>query len=182
MNGRVYLIGGSSHVGKTLVAQKIMEDTMIPYVSIDHIKMGLIRAGITDITAEEDDAMREYIWPMLAEMAKTVIENDQSLIMEGCYIPPDWRKCLDETYLEHIREVFIVMSEDYVRTHIDDIKSYGSVIEHRLYDEVDCERLVRCSAWFKSDAQKFGNSYVEIDKEYNTEKLVREVEEKLGVI
>ncbi|MBQ5515127.1 MAG: hypothetical protein IIT84_05525 [Oscillospiraceae bacterium] len=50
----VYLIGGSSHVGKTLLAQKLMERLKIPYLSLDHLKMGFIRTGMTELTVNDD--------------------------------------------------------------------------------------------------------------------------------
>ncbi len=43
----IILIGGSSHTGKTLMAQKLLEKYKFPYLSIDHLKMGLIRSGKT---------------------------------------------------------------------------------------------------------------------------------------
>ena len=175
MKSRIILVGGSSHVGKTLVAQKLMEKLNIPYLSLDHLKMGLIRAGITELTVEQDDAMRTYLWPIVAEMIKTAIENNQSMIVEGCYIPSDWRKCFEEKYLTSISETFLVMSEQYIRDHIEDIVNYGDVIENRLYKDVDLERLVRCSKWFKEDALKYGNHYFEIDGEYNLRAIINDI-------
>ena len=46
----VILIGGASHTGKTLLAQRLLEKYHAPYLSIDHLKMGLIRSGNTDLT------------------------------------------------------------------------------------------------------------------------------------
>jgi dephospho-CoA kinase len=39
----VILIGGVSCTGKTVMAQKLLEKYKIPYLSIDNVKMGLIR-------------------------------------------------------------------------------------------------------------------------------------------
>ena len=80
----VVLITGASHTGKTLLAQKLLEKYKIPYLSIDHLKMGLIRSGYTKLTPEEDDALTAYLWPVIREMIKTVIENGQNLVIEGC--------------------------------------------------------------------------------------------------
>lgn len=44
----VILIAGSSHTGKTLLAQKLLEKYKYPYLSIDHLKMGLIRSKNTN--------------------------------------------------------------------------------------------------------------------------------------
>ena len=102
----VIMITGASHVGKTILAQRMLEKTKYPYLSIDHLKMGLIRSGITDLTPEDDDELTDYLWPIVREIIKTAVENEQNLIVEGCYIPFEWRNSFDERYLQSIRFVF----------------------------------------------------------------------------
>ena len=100
----IILITGASHTGKTMFAQKMLEKYKYPYLSIDHLKMGLIRSGNTDLTPLSDDAvLTEYLWPIVCEMIKTAIENKQNLIVEGCYIPLDWKKDFDKEYFENIK-------------------------------------------------------------------------------
>ena len=133
----VTLITGASHVGKTLLAQRMLEKYKYPYLSIDHLKMGLIRGGYTDLTPEDDDELTEYMWPMVREIIKTALENRQNLIVEGCYIPVDWRKDFDQRYLEHIRLICIAMSEKYIEDHFEAIIEHVSEIENRLI-KADC--------------------------------------------
>ena len=99
----IILITGASHTGKTLLAQRMLEKNKYPSFSIDHLKMGLIRSGNTSLTPLDDDALTEYLWPIVREMIKTAIENRQNLIVEGCYVPFDWRKDFEEKYLFYIR-------------------------------------------------------------------------------
>ena len=100
----IILITGASHTGKTLLAQRMLEQYKYPYLSIDHLKMGLIRSGNTELTPLSDDkALTAYLWPIVREMIKTAIENKQNLIIEGCYIPFDWKKSFDEKYLCEIK-------------------------------------------------------------------------------
>ena len=99
----IILITGASHTEKTLLAQRFLEKYKYPYLSIDHLKMGLIRSGNTNLTPEDDDSLTEYLWPIIREIIKTAIENRQNLIVEGCYIPFDWRQDFDEQYLLSIR-------------------------------------------------------------------------------
>ena len=79
----ILLIAGASHTGKTLLAQRLLEQYHYPYLSIDHLKMGLIRSGQTTLTPMDDDKLTDYLWPILREMVKTAIENGQNLIVEG---------------------------------------------------------------------------------------------------
>ena len=118
----IVLITGASHTGKTLLAQKLLERYKYPYLSIDHLKMGLIRSGYTKLTPEDDAELENYLWPVVREIIKTAIENRQNLIVEGCYIPFDWAKDFNENYLEQIRYYCLVMSADYIKTHFADIK------------------------------------------------------------
>ena len=131
----VILITGASHTGKTLLAQRLLERYGYPYLSIDHLKMGLIRSGYTTLTPEDDDELTDYLWPVVREMIKTALENRQDLIVEGCYIPFGWRKDFDESYLESIRFLCLAFSDSYIDGHFDEIRSHGSDIEHRLFDE-----------------------------------------------
>ena len=133
----VILITGASHTGKTLLAQRMLERYKYPYLSIDHLKMGLIRSGKTSLTPLDDDALTEYLWPIVREIIKTVIENRQNLIVEGCYVPFEWRKDFSEEYLSDIRFICLAMTGDYIDRHFGDISGNSSVIESRL-DDSDC--------------------------------------------
>ena len=130
----IILITGASHTGKTLLAQRMLEKYSYPYLSVDHLKMGLIRSGSTPLTPEDDDELVGYLWPIVREMIKTAIENRQNLIVEGCYVPFDWRQDFDERYLPSIRFICLAMSEEYIDSHFDRIKEHASDIEARLDD------------------------------------------------
>ena len=164
----VILITGASHTGKTALAQKLLETRCIPYLSIDHLKMGLIRSGNTDLTPLSDDAvLTAYLWPIVREIVKTAIENGQNLTVEGCYIPFDWAKDFEPCYLEHIHYRCLVMSERYIRTHFHDIRGYADIIEHRM-DDSDCtmESVIADNAEFLARAKAHGMPYVLIDDTY----------------
>ena len=139
----VIVIAGASHTGKTLYAQKLLEKYHYPYLSIDHLKMGLIRSGNTDLTPMDDDKLTDYLWPIVREMIKTAIENKQNLIVEGCYIPFDWQKDFTEDYRKEIRYVCLIMSRQYIEAHFSDIKNHANAIEFRLEDSgLSAEQLI----------------------------------------
>lgn len=164
----IILITGASHVGKTALAQQLLEKYKYPYLSIDHLKMGLIRSGNTELTPmSDDDDLTAYLWPIVREMIKTAVENDQNLIVEGCYIPFDWEKDFDAEYLEDIRYYCLVMSENYIKNHFSDIKKYASVIENRLDDEwCTLESVLEDNAKVLELAKKHDVNYLLIDDKY----------------
>ena len=167
----IILITGASHTGKTALAQKLLEKYHYPYLSVDHLKMGLIRSGNTSLTPLSDDGeLTEYLWPIVREMIKTAVENGQNLIVEGCYIPVNWEKDFEESYLPHIRCYLLIMSENYIRTHFDDIKKHARDIEHRLNDEdFTQETALNDNLTVLNIAQNQGVSHILIDGDYETD-------------
>ena len=163
----IVLIAGASHTGKTALAQKLLERYGYPYLSLDLLKMGLIRSGYTDLTPMDDDALTRYLWPVAREMVKTAIENGQNLIVEGCYIPFDWAKDFTEQYRSEIRYICLVMSEHYIREHFDSIRAYANVIENRL-DDGHCtvETVIQDNRRALEGCLKAGLEFVLIDGEY----------------
>lgn len=163
----IILITGASHTGKTALAQKLLEQYKYPYLSIDHLKMGLIRSGYTKLKPEDDNELTDYLWPVVREMIKTAIENKQNLIVEGCYIPFDWSKDFEKEYINYIKYYCLIMSEGYIRNHFTDIIKYASVVENRLDDEwCTMESVLKDNAIFLERAQKFNLDYVLIDDKY----------------
>ena len=166
----IILISGASHVGKTALAQKLLEKYKYPYLSIDHLKMGLIRSGNTTLTPMDDDKLTDYLWPIVREMIKTAIENDQNLIVEGCYIPFDYQKDFEPEYLEKIKYVCLVMSDEYIKNHFDDIKSYANVIENRLDDSwCTLESTLEDNKMILAQVQKHGVNHILITDGYDVD-------------
>ena len=166
----IYLIAGATHTGKTAYSQKMLENYQYPYLSIDHLKMGLIRSGQTRLTPMDDDKLTDYLWPIVREMVKTAIENKQNLIVEGCYIPFDWQKDFDKEYVENIQYVCLVMSRRYIENHFADIQSYASVIENRMDDsQLSKEALIAENEYNLVQCTAHNLPYILIDEEYEVE-------------
>ena len=166
----IILITGASHTGKTLLAQKMLEKYNYPYLSIDHLKMGLVRSGNTNLTPlNDDESLTAYLWPIVCEMIKTAIENRQNMIVEGCYIPADWQGWFESSYLENITCYCLVMSENYIRNNFDRIIGYADVIENRINDDLTLESALKGNAYYRSFFRDSGTKLILIDDEYDVE-------------
>ena len=163
----IIIITGASHTGKTLLAQRMLENYQYPYLSIDHLKMGLIRSGNTDLTPEDDNELTEYLWPIVREIMKTAIENRQNLIIEGCYIPFEWRRDFNDRYLQNIRFICLAMSERYIENHFGEIIGHESEIESRLVS-ADCTMdVLKADNRNKIEGfRRAGEQVVVIEKDY----------------
>ena len=165
----VIIITGASHTGKTALAQKMLETYHYPYLSVDHLKMGLIRSGDTDLTPfSADSELTAYLWPIVREIIRTALENGQNLTVEGCYIPLLWAEDFSEHELTQIRCFCLVMSRNYIMQHFQDIRQYASVIEQRL-DDSDCtqESVLADNAEMKAFAALPHVRRILIDERYD---------------
>ncbi|MFV0558300.1 MAG: adenylate kinase [Enterococcus sp.] len=135
----IIIISGATHTGKTALAQKILERAHFPYLSQDHLKMGLIRAEETQLTPEDDGQLTPYLWKITKEIIKTALENKQNLIVEGCYIPFDWQASFSAGDLAEIKFICLVLSKKYIEQSFAEIKMHANVMEQRL-DDSDCTK------------------------------------------
>ena len=172
----VILITGASHTGKTLLAQRLLERFKFPYLSIDHLKMGLIRSGQTTLTPEDDELLTPYLWNIVKEMVKTAIENGQNLIVEGCYIPFGWEKDFAPEYLKHIKYVCLVLSENYIEKHFADIKNNANAIEQRLDDsDFTKELALKENIMYLQGCEENKCNCVLIDDRYDIEEVWKSI-------
>ena len=166
----IILIAGATHTGKTAFAQRLLEKYKFPYLSLDHLKMGLIRSGQTSISAVDDERLTSYLWPIVKEMIKTAIENGQNLVVEGCYIPFDWKKDFDEKYLSEIKFYCLIMSKNYIINNFTDILLKENVIEKRLAGcDLALDRLIRENEFNLQQCKTYELDYILIDKEYRVD-------------
>jgi len=134
----IILVGGISSTGKTLMSQNLLEKYKIPYFSIDHLKMGLFRGdsncGFTPMDSNE--VIGEKLWPIIKGIIMTNIENNQSIIIEGCYLLPNCVKDFKREYLDQIISVFIGFSTNYIKENFaSKIIKHRNAIETRNYEE-----------------------------------------------
>lgn len=162
----VILISGTTHTGKTALAQKLMEQYKFPYYSIDHFKMGLIRSGQTKLTVNNDAELVTYLWAIVKEIIKTAVENKQNIIIEGCYIPFDWQKDFEEKYLREIKFYCLVMSAEYIENNFSDIIRFENIIENRIATDINKRDLISENNKNLKLCKKYGLEYVLIDKKY----------------
>lgn len=163
----IILISGATHTGKTLLAQKLLEKYRYPYLSQDHLKMGLIRSKNTELTVYDDEAITPYLWNITREIIKTAVENKQNLIIEGCYIPFDWQKDFSRDYLKNIKYICLIMTEKYIENNFDIIKEKADVIESRIDSGDFCKKdLIKDNLKNLNEVKKHSLPYVLIDENY----------------
>lgn len=163
----IFLIGGETHTGKTKLAQLLLERYHFPYLSLDHLKMGLYRGTQNcPFTPEDsDDAISAHLWPIVKGMIDTCRENGQNQVFEGCYLPPEQVKPL---LGPDVAAVYLVFTEDYLRDHYDLVLQHESVIEQRLYPSApDLEEMINANIALRNRCMMAGVPVVEISESHD---------------
>ena len=183
----VILIAGASYVGKTLLAQKLLEIYKMPYLSIDHLKMGIYRSGSDcGFNPESDDEIiTGKLRPIIKGIIMTNIENNQNLIIEGCYFPESIDD-LSKEYLCKTIFLYIIFSEQYIIKNLSDkIIGNRNNIENRGYDfEGTIEKYILKNKNNKEKCTKNGIKYFEIEEDYEKEikNIYEWIKEKINEI
>ncbi|CAM4480546.1 cytidylate kinase family protein [Paenibacillus tarimensis] len=169
----IITISGKSCTGKTLMAQTLLERYKIPYLSIDHLKMGLYRAdnNCEFTPLDSDYFIGEKLWPILKGIIQTNIENNQHLIIEGCFILPHHIQDFEPAYANKIIPVFLGFSANYIKENFHaSIVKHRNVIESRISPE---ERTIAMVLGehdaFREECWSLAVPYFEIKQDYEVE-------------
>ena len=163
----IILISGSTHSGKTYLSQKLLEELKIPYLSIDHLKMGLIRSKNTTLTPNDDLELTNYLWPIIREIIKTNIENKQNLIIEGCYIPCNFLNDFSDEYKKEINHIYLIYTKEYIEKYFNIIIKYANVVENRLDDsDLDKNKLIEENLNLLNECEKRSLNYILINDDF----------------
>ena len=166
----VILLGGASLSGKSAAAIKVAKKYGYEVISLDLIKMGLIRSKMTSLTPLNDDELTLFMWPMVREMIKTAVENKRNVVFEGAYIPFGYEKDFDSSYLEDIRCVFLILSERYLQNNFDAVLSHCFDAEFRGKDfTCDRQSLSEENSKILQECRRRKYSYILIEDFYRVE-------------
>ena len=165
-------------MGKTLMAQNLLIKYKVPYFSIDHLKMGIYRGYSNCGFTPEDstEVIGDKLWPIIKGIIMTNIENNQSLIIEGCYILPHYLKELGKPYSDKIISVFLGFSTRYIQENYESkILKYRSVIEDRGelrtedISEITITEYIEENNEFRRKCMKSGEKFFEVNNNYEQE-------------
>jgi putative acetyltransferase len=158
------------------MAQKLLEKYKVPYLSIDHIKMGLFRGSkYCDFSpTDSDDELTDKLWPIVKGIIMTNIENDQHIIIEGCYLPPEHIGDFEPVYLKQIIPFYIGFSKNYLEKHfLTGIIEHRNEIERKEYngddDYINMDNFIKLHARLKARCSQNNARFFEIDEDYEGE-------------
>lgn len=105
----LYLIGGAPRAGKSMLAQRMLEQQKVAYFPTDLLTMGLTKA-MPHLGLEPNDSTSTrgpIMWPILRAMAVTVLKNGEDYTIEGDVLMPAHVMELRERFGAAVRACFL---------------------------------------------------------------------------
>jgi hypothetical protein len=105
----LYLIGGAPRSGKSLLVRRLLAERHVPYLPIDQLMMGVARgwpdAGVDP--AASDAAVGERLWPVIREMARTLLDDGLDYAIEGAQLQPAHVAAVRDLHPTAVRACFL---------------------------------------------------------------------------
>ena len=163
----LYLVSGTSRSGKTLIAEKLMEQKQIPYMSLDWLMMGFTNGmpqlGIHDKLFPDEIAKR--LWSFFKAMCESMLYLEIDYIIEGEAMLPELIQELLDIYPDKIKICFVGYTDIDIDQKAQDIKTYSTrrgdwltkESDDYIYEHID--NMVTHSRKIKDGCEKYNMTY-----------------------
>ena len=124
----LFLVGGASRSGKTLIARKILADNQLPYLSLDWLMMGF-NDGIPDYGIHHllwPNEIAEKMAPFLRGMINCMLVDGMDYVIEGEAMLPQHVADLVDEGDGKIKAVFVGYTEIDAGENVAQLKRHCS--------------------------------------------------------
>ncbi|MEZ2414465.1 hypothetical protein ACA086_05825 [Muriicola sp. E247] len=135
----LYIIGGASRSGKTIIAKRLSTQLGIPYLSLDWIMMGFTN-GIPEYGVHDKlfpDEIAERLWSFIKAMLESMIHVETDSIIEGEALLPELIIELQKKYPDHIKICFLGYTDITVEKKVSEIREFSQLQNDWLIDKSD---------------------------------------------
>jgi hypothetical protein len=118
-------IGGAARTGKGILARRILVEMLVPFLSLDVLKMGLAR-GVPEYLIDPDAGGRqvaERLWPLVREMSNSLLREGIDYGFEGEILPKDV-DVLRQVYPNQVQACFLGYNTINASKKLDEIRRH----------------------------------------------------------
>jgi 2-phosphoglycerate kinase len=193
---RAILIGGTSHVGKSTLSERLAEELGWQAFSTDSLARHPGRPWGKEVpldvreyylshsdTALLDEVLLHYrdnVWPIAQAIVSARVSNlyDSCIVLEGSAILPD---LVNESKLEQTRSIWLIASEDKITERIYASSDYSNALPA---DQKVIDRFLARSLGYNQlliDSLKdTDNCYLDVSDDSALDALLKEFADKLA--
>jgi predicted kinase len=170
----LFLIGGASRAGKSIVARWLMHSHGVPYFSLDLLATGLADGlpalGVDPARPSRETA--ERLWPVVRAMAAHMLEAGVDYTLEGGFVLPEHVAELARQSGSHVRACFLGYAEAAPQDKVAAIRTFSNHANDRLAAAPDDDVLARVEAMIafsrelRAECERSGLAYVETSGDF----------------
>lgn len=169
----LYVIGGASRSGKTLLSRRIVIEKQIPYFPMDAL-FGALVYGAPEFKVRYEDSLLERptkIWPLAKHLFKSFLKEEQEYLIEGDSILPHQIyeliseqkpvKCCFLGYTELTKDEKLILVRKYHQGELDWTKSISDEKMLLMIDE-----MIQFSKYLQEECAKYGIKYFDVSHDF----------------
>jgi hypothetical protein len=170
----LYFIGGASRAGKTLMAQRILAERRLAYLSLDCLVMGFTNGvphyGIHDKLMPDEIA--ERLWPFLRATCESMLWCDLDYVIEGEAILPALLRDLSDEHPGRLRACFVGFADIGIDEKLRQLRAHSDERTDWLARESDAyvrdhvANMVAFSRRLREDCAQHGLRYFETSADF----------------
>jgi hypothetical protein len=170
----LYLIGGVSRSGKTLLAQKMVRKKRIPYYSLDAL-ISTLTSAVPELGIHYDlpfIGKAEKAWSFTRETLGYFHYEEESYVAEGdCILPHQIAELMKEKSKD-IRCCFMGYSLTSPTEKLELVRKHAIRKNDWTYEYDDCELLekivnfIEYSSFLKEECAKYNIAYFDVSQDF----------------
>lgn len=173
MNTMVYILGGASRSGKTLLARRAVAEKQIPYFPMDAL-FGALVHGMPELGIRYEDSLLDRpvkMWPMTKHFLNFFFKEEQEFLFEGDTIIPSQVsellaegkpvKCCFLGYAELAKDEKLKLVREH---HQGDIDWTKDIPDEEMMPMI--EEMIGFSRYLREECGKYGLAYFDISHDF----------------
>ena len=169
----LYIIGGASRSGKTLLARRAVAEKKIPYFPLDAL-FGAFANGAPDIGVRYEDSLMDRpakMWPLAKHLFNFFPKEERDYLIEGDSILPSQInelvieqkpiKCCFFGYTELTKDEKIALVRKHHQGEVDWTRGISDEEMLKLIEE-----MIEFSRFLKEECEKYGIKYFDVSHDF----------------
>lgn len=169
----LYVLGGASRSGKTLLSRRAVVEKQIPYFPLDAL-LGSLVHGAPEMGMRYEDSFTDRsnkLWPITKNMVKMFLDEENNYLIEGDSILPAQInelivegksvRCCFLGFAELTKDEKLALVRKYHQGGVDWTKSISDEEMLPMIDE-----MIQFSKYLKEECAKYGIEYFDISHDF----------------
>lgn len=170
----LYIIGGVSRSGKSLLAHKILKEKLVPFFPLDGLVGMLTHSAPEHGVRHQNDFVdkSEKTWKFSKELFKYLFKTQESYLVEGDCILPKQVAELQIKYSEKIKCCFLGYPSLTAKQKLELVRTFHRGEEDWTTKHNDeamlemIEAMIKYSRYMKEECEKYNIAFFDVSDDF----------------